>query len=273
VTDEPSIWAVSDAYERYIGRWSRLVAAAFVDWLALPDDLSWVDVGCGTGALSRAIADARAPRLVLGVDRSTGFIEGARRRGGVGILFAEGDALDIPAADASFDVAVSGLVLNFVPDHARAVAELCRVARPGGTVAVYVWDYASGMELIRSFWDAAAALDPNAVDLDEGRLFPICEPTALEELMEAAGLERVESLSIVVPTTFSSFGDYWEPFLGGQGPAPAYAMSLAERDRDALRDRLQATLPISADGSLDLRARALAVRGITPGAYGSTPAP
>jgi SAM-dependent methyltransferase len=261
VTSEPSIWAVSDAYERFIGRWSRPVAAEFVDWLALPDDLSWLDVGCGTGALSRAIDAAAAPRLVHGIDPSNGFIEGARRLAGTRAQFSLGDALDLPVADASFDVVVSGLVLNFVPDHGRAASELRRAVRPGGTVAVYVWDYASGMELIRSFWDAASELDPGALALDEGRLFPICEPTALEELMRDAGLEGVESRSIVVPTVFTSFDDYWEPFLGGQGPAPAYAMSLAEADRSALRARLKETLPMRADGSFELSARAFAVRG------------
>jgi SAM-dependent methyltransferase len=264
VTDEVSIWGVAEAYERYIGRWSEPVAAEFVAWLDLADGLRWLDVGCGTGALSRAIAASAAPAGVHGIDRSDGFVELARERArpGDGQGFSTGDALDLPIDDATFDVAVSGLVVNFLPDHARAVSELRRAVRPGGTVALYVWDYADGMELIRYFWDAAATIDPAAIELDEGRRFPICRPDALEELFRQAGLDRVESRSIVVPTPFRDFDDYWLPFLGGQGPAPAFAMSLAAEDRDALRERLRASLPTADDGSMALGARAFAVRGL-----------
>jgi SAM-dependent methyltransferase len=261
MTYEPSIWGVAEAYERYIGRWSQTIAAGFVDWLALPDGLSWLDVGCGTGALSRTIVAASAPRLVQGVDRSEGFIELARQRATSAERFSVGDALELRVDDASFDVAASGLVMNFVPDPGRMVSELRRAVRPDGTVALYVWDYADGMELIRYFWDAAVALDPGATDLDEGRCFPVCRPDALERLFREAGLLGVESHSIVAPTVFRDFDDYWEPFLGAQGPAPAYAMSLAEPDREALRERLRATLPASADASIGLSARAFAVRG------------
>jgi SAM-dependent methyltransferase len=263
MADEPTIWEAADAYERYIGRWSEQVAREFVGWLALPDDLRWLDVGCGTGALSRAIAAAAAPRIVHGIDRSDGFVEGARRRADPRSVqrFSAGDALDLPVGDATFDVAVSGLVLNFLPDPVRAVSELRRSIEIGGTVALYVWDYAEGMQLIRSFWDAAIELDPAARALDEGSRFPICRPEALEELFRSAGLRQVETASIVVPTPFEDFDDYWTPFLGGQGPAPAYAMSLGEAERDALRDRLRALLPTSADGSIALSARAFAARG------------
>jgi SAM-dependent methyltransferase len=264
MADEPTIWEAADAYERYIGRWSEQVARAFVEWLALPDDLRWLDVGCGTGALSRAIADAAAPRIVHGIDRSDGFVEGAKQRADPGGVqrFSVGDALDLPVGDATFDVAVSGLVLNFLPDPARAVSELCRSIEVGGTVALYVWDYTDGMQLIRYFWDAANALDPAARALDEGPRFPICQPEALEELFRRSGLQQVGTASIVVPTRFRDVDDYWTPFLGGQGPAPAYAMSLGETERHALRDRLRAALPTSADGSIALSARAFAVRGV-----------
>ena len=170
MADEPTIWEAADAYERYIGRWSGYVAREFVEWLALPNDLRWLDVGCGTGALSRAIAAAAAPSSVHGIDSSDGFVEGARQRADTGGVqrFSVGDALDLPVGDATFDVAVSGLVLNFLPDPARAVSELRRSVEVGGTVALYVWDYAEGMQLIRYFWDAAIALDPAALALDEG---------------------------------------------------------------------------------------------------------
>ena len=263
MADEPTIWEAADAYERYIGRWSGHVAREFVEWLALPHDLRWLDVGCGTGALSRAIGAAAAPSSVHGIDSSDGFVEGARQRADPGGVqrFSVGDALDLPVGDATFDVAVSGLVLNFLPDPARAVSELRRSVEVGGTVALYVWDYTEGMQLIRYFWDAAIALDPAALALDEGTRFPICQPEALEELFRRSGLQQVETASIVVPTRFENFDDYWGPFLGGQGPAPAYAMSLGETERDALRDRLRAALPTSADGSIALSARAFAVRG------------
>jgi hypothetical protein len=140
-----------------------------------------------------------------------------------------------------------------------------RAVRPGGgTVAVYVWDYVGEMQLLRRFWDAALALDPAACDLDEGRRFPICEPNALLALFAEAGLSRAESCAIDIPTVFRDFEDYWSPFLGGQGPAPGYCVSLAEAKREALRDRLRAELPTAPDGTISLKARAFGVRGFRP---------
>jgi SAM-dependent methyltransferase len=153
-------------------------------------------------------------------------------------------------------------VLNFVPEPAKAVAEMRRAVRPGGTVALYVWDYAGEMQLMRRFWDAVAALDPSARDLDEGRRFPICHPQRLTALLRDAGLDRVEARAIDVPTVFRNFDDYWSPFLGGQGPAPTYCAALTEDRRAQLRERLRATLPAERDGSIRLTARSFAVRGI-----------
>jgi SAM-dependent methyltransferase len=167
----------------------------------------------------------------------------------------------LPFAAAEFDRVVAGLVLNFLPDPVRAVAEMARVVRPGGVVAVYVWDYVEGMELMRRFWDAAAALDPQAAELDEGRRFPLCRPEALHRLFAQAGLAGIGTRAIEVPTRFREFDDYWTPFLGGQGPAPAYCVALADEVRTALRERLRASLPIRGDGSIQLTARAWAVRG------------
>jgi SAM-dependent methyltransferase len=161
-------------------------------------------------------------------------------------------------------VVISGLVLNFVPDAAAAVAEMVRVVRPGGTVAAYVWDYAGQMQLMRYFWDSAVALNPAARDLDEGRRFPLCQPGPLAALFRMAGLAHVQTCAVEVPTIFRDFADYWSPFLGGQFPAPDYAMSLDEAQRGALRDHLRTHLPIAADGSIALVARAWAVRGIRP---------
>ena len=164
--------------------------------------------------------------------------------------------------DGSVDVVVSGLVLNFVPDQRAALAEMARVTGKGGTIAAYVWDYAGRMELMRFFWDAAVELDPDAANLDEGVRFPLCRPEGLEKLFAGAGLEGVQVTPIDIPTQFGNFDDYWQPFLGGQGPAPAYAMSLDEVARARLRDRIRERIPIAANGSISLTARAWATRAI-----------
>jgi SAM-dependent methyltransferase len=164
--------------------------------------------------------------------------------------------------DSSVDVVVSGLVLNFVPDQLAALVEMARVAGSGGTIGAYVWDYGGKMELMRYFWDAAVELDPDAAKLDEGTRFPLCRPEALIELFASAGLNGIEVTAIDIPTPFAGFEDYWQPFLGGQGPAPAYAMSLPEAVRARLRDRIRARIPPQADGSISLTARAWAIRAI-----------
>jgi SAM-dependent methyltransferase len=259
------VWSAGDLYEPYVGRWSRLVAREFLEWLAVPEAKDWLDVGCGTGALTQTILSHKDPQSVKGVDSSPGFVEHAKARviGGC-VQFEVGDAQALPIDAATFDAAVSGLVLNFVPQPLRAVTEMARVVRPGGVVAAYVWDYAGKMELMRYFWDAAAALDRAARELDEGRRFPICKPEPLTELFTQAGLCDVDVRAIVIPTVFCDFDDYWTPFLGGQGPAPGYAMSLSEERRAALKDRISPGLPIGQDGAIHLVARAWAVRGLTP---------
>jgi SAM-dependent methyltransferase len=258
-------WSVGDHYERYIGRWSRLVARQFVTWLGLPPALQWLDVGCGTGALMQAILEDCTPASVLGIDPSTGFTALARAQiNDARASFQSGAAQALPVASASVDAVVSGLVLNFTPDPARSLADMARATRPGGTVAAYVWDYAGGMQMLRLFWDAASALDRGAFALDEGRRFPICHREALCALWQDGGLAQIECSDIVVPTVFSSFDDFWSPFLGGQGPAPTYCRTLTEDARAALRDRLRTMLPVARDGHIALTARAFAVRGVRP---------
>jgi SAM-dependent methyltransferase len=254
-------WASGDLYEPYVGRWSRLVARELLAWLDARPGLDWLDVGCGTGALTEAVAAANAPKRLVGIDPSSGFLEFARRRLGERAELRAADAQDLPFGDAEFDRVVSGLVLNFVPDQLRAAAEIQRVLRPGGECGCYVWDYGGRMELMRRFWDAAVALDPEAHGLDEAQRFPVCRPEALQALFEGAGFARVETRAIDVPTIFTDFDDYWTPFLGGQAPAPAYCMSLSEEARAALRERLRASLSTEKDGSIRLIARAWAVRG------------
>jgi SAM-dependent methyltransferase len=261
----PEAWASGAAYESYVGRWSRLVAKEFLSWLAVPPGKRWLDVGCGTGALSGMILAMASPAQVDAVDRSEGYVAYAREQAtDPRVRFEVADAQALPSPSDSYDAVVSGLMLNFVPDPARAVAEMARVSRSGGVVATYVWDYAGRMELMRQFWDAAGALDPAARDLDEGRRFPLCRPEPLAALFAGAALADVEPRAIEVPTVFRDFDDYWTPFLGGQGPAPGYAMSLDEPRRAALRERLRAALPTGPDGSIRLVARAWGVRGTPP---------
>jgi SAM-dependent methyltransferase len=259
------VWSAAALYEPYVGRWSRLVARELLQWLSIPVQKDWLDLGCGTGALSQIILEYGLPHAIKGIDSSANFVAYAKAHvDSASATFEVGDVQALQIDSASFDVVVSGLVLNFVSEPRRAVAEMARVARPGGAVAAYVWDYAEKMELIRYFWDAAVALDPAAVEFDEGRRFPICQPTPLAGLFRDAGLQEVEVRPIDIPTHFRDFDDYWSPFLGGQGPAPGYAMSLSEERRGALRERIRSKLPIAMGGSIPLMARVWAVRGRAP---------
>lgn len=255
-------WVSGAAYELYMGRWSRLVALDFLNWLNVPAESHWLDVGCGTGVLSQTILDYAAPSSVKGVDRSEGYVALAREQvHDERAQFEVGDAQSLPVETGMVHAVVSGLVLNFVPQPNRAVAEMARTAKPGSVVAAYVWDYAGKMQLMRHFWNATAALDPTAHDLDEGRRFPICQPDPFRELFEGAGLRDVEVRPIDIATDFQDFDDYWIPFLGGQGPAPGYVQSLSGEQQAALRERIRAGLPFALDGSIPLVARAWAARG------------
>ena len=257
------VWAHGDTYERFVGRWSRLLAREFLPWLEIPEQSEWLDVGCGTGALSQTILALANPERVKGIDRSEGFIETAQSKLKVSNAdFEVGDAQELPVLSEMCDVAVSGLVLNFVPEPLRMIREMKRAIRTGGTVALYVWDYAGKMQFMRHFWNAAAALDATARDLDEGRRFPICNPNSLAQIFSEAELGNIETHPIDIYTDFKDFDDYWNPFLGGQGPAPGYVMSLNDEQRMRLRNKIQNSLPFALDGSIPLVARAWAVKGI-----------
>jgi SAM-dependent methyltransferase len=258
----PDVWASGRSYEGYVGRWSRLVGAEFLEWLAVPPGARWLDVGSGTGVLTETVLVDRSPVEVVGVEPSDAFREyAAAQVPDPRVSFRAGNAQALPVDDDAFDVVVSGLVLNFVPDRPAALAEMRRVARPGGTVAAYVWDYPGEMQLMTHFWAAAVALDPDALSLDEAARFDFCRPDPLRALFAGAGLGGVEVEAIVVPTDFDDFDAYWTPFLGGTGTAPAYAMSLSEDARTALRDAVRVRLPVRDDGSIHLTARAWTVRG------------
>jgi SAM-dependent methyltransferase len=261
--ESKEVWGSGDSYEPYVGRWSRLVAKEFIRWLALPDNGRWLDVGCGTGALSHTILEMANPKTVNGIDRSEDYVESARSkindpRAG----FEVGNAQMLSFESEAFDAVVSGLVLNFVPQPDQMIAEMARVVRSGGMVALYVWDYAGKMQMMRHFWNAVSALDSTARDLDEGRRFPICNPDSIKKLFQNAGLFQIEVHPIDISTDFKDFNDYWAPFLGGQGPAPGYAISLSEEQRARLRQRIYNSLPFALDGSIPLTARAWAVSGI-----------
>ena len=257
-------WSAGDAYDTYMGRWSRQIAPQFVDWLGAAPGLRWVEVGCGTGALSAQILKRTAPESLVAVDPSAGFV--AKARAAVPdprASFREGDAqaLDLPSASA--DLVVSALVLNFVPDRHRALTEMRRVARPGGRVAFYVWDYpGGGVEFMRAFWTAAAALDPAARDLTEDRRFPFCTPASLAAELADAGLTDIRSAPLTSPTFFRDFNDFWHPFTLGAGPAPGYCASLPPEHRQRLRANLEATLPYEPDGSIKLQTRAWALASV-----------
>jgi SAM-dependent methyltransferase len=227
-------WADGQVYETYVGRWSRPLAGQFLKWLSVPAQAAWLDVGCGTGALSQAILNVADPRSLKGIDRSEAYLKFARSRlVDARVTFDLGDAQSLPVEADAYDAVVSGLM--------------------------------------RHFWNAAAALDPGARALDEGRRFPICSPGALRELFDASGLTNVQVMPIDIDTHFKNFDDYWTPFLGGQGPASGYCVSLSEEARERLRERIRDSLPLAIDGSIPLVARAWAVKGIKGSVSGSDP--
>lgn len=255
-------WAKGESYEPYIGRWSRVAAREFIKWLNVQNDKRWLDVGCGTGAVTQAILELAAPQAVVGVDNSEGYVQYAREHTqDARATFQVGDAQDLKTERGGYDAVVSGLVLNFVPSPERMVAEMTRACRLNGRVGVYLWDYADKMELLRYFWDAASALDLSARELDEGSRFPLANAKGLWNLFLDAYLNDVMTRAIDVPMHFANFDELWAPFLLGQGAAPHYVMALNEDQRGALRERYAQILPRNADGSIDLIGRAWAVKG------------
>ncbi len=260
-----SLWSSGDAYERYMGRWSRRVAPYFLGFLPIRPGAAWVDVGCGTGVLTEAILEHAEPSDVVGVDSAEAMLDLARARiGDSRARFAAGNAAALPLPNSAADLVVSGLVLNFLPDKAAAVAEMVRVLRPGGTLGLYVWDYAGHMQIMRHLFDAALAFDPRAADFDDGAKAPICRPGPLADLLKSAGLEAVTAAPIDIAASFESFEDYWAPFLGGTGSAPRYVASLPDADRSRLRDAVRNRLPTGPDGEILLAVRAWAAKGTKP---------
>lgn len=258
-------WNAGQSYEHYMGRWSRRIAARFVDWLAPPRDAAWLEVGCGTGALTATILDECAPQSILATDPSEGFVAYVRsaiddRRA----RFEVAGAQKLPAKDASIDVVTSALVLNFIPDKPFALAEMRRVLKPNGLLSFYVWDYpGGGIGFIDAFWKAAAEVDKGAGALDEGKRFPFCTRDGLASICHEADFRSPVIEQIEIETLFPTFEAFWQPFMLGAGPAPGYCISLAEDRRAALKARLADVL--GTGGPISLGARAWAVKAHRPG--------
>jgi SAM-dependent methyltransferase len=260
-----NIWTEPETYEGYIGRWSRVVAPEFLAWLHAKRGSRWLDDGCGTGELTRAILELSAPEAVDGFDLSVPYINYAREHTQDSrATFAVADAQALPCADAVYDVAVAGLCLNAMPDQPRAVAEIMRVVKPGGIVGAYVWDFDGKMQMLTHFWNTVEALDPSTEDSSEDPRFAICKPEPFAELFRAAGLHDVEVRAIDAPTVFKDFDDFWTPFLRGEAPAQQHTASLSPERRALLRDRLRTSLPIIGNGSIPMIARAWAAKGRVP---------
>jgi len=262
--DESALFADAEAYEHFMGRWSRRMAPLLVDFAGVPESGRILDAGSGTGALAFTIAERRTRVEVLGIDPSREYVAYATRRNSFGdrMRFAEGDAQDLHFAPASFAAAISLFVFNFIPDPAKGLAELRRVTVRGGTIAAAVWDYSGRMEMLRAFWEAAASAGPAAARLNESRM-PLSHTGELARLWRQGGLDRVRERPLEIRMAFANFADYWDAFLTGQGPAGAYVRTLDDAHRQALRDALKLRLRVTAESlPLALPARAWAVRGI-----------
>jgi SAM-dependent methyltransferase len=249
------------AYERYMGKWSQLAGETFVDWLAPASGLRWLDVGCGNGAFTEIIVERCAPASVEGIDPSEAQLAFARARpASRAALFRQGDAMAQPFADDRFDAAVMPLVIFFVPDPARGVAEMARVVCPGGLVAAYAWDMSDGgfpyealhVEMRAMGVAVPAPPSPGASRID-----------TMRDLWTGAGLEAVDTGKIAVQRTFADFDDYWTTILGGPSVGPKLA-AMASDDLALLRGRMRARLPADATGRITSDARANAVKGRVP---------
>jgi SAM-dependent methyltransferase len=263
-----SIYHASDgaAYERFLGRWSRVLAGPLAEFARMPEEGPVLDVGCGTGSLALVLAERRRDR-VAGIDIALPYISFARARGGgASVDFAVGDACRLPYGDRRFAAAVAQLCLNFVPNAELALRDMRRVVRPGGVVAAAVWDFRGGLVYQRLFWDTAAGVDPEAGAVRD-RLFsgPLALPDGLPSLCGAAGLASIERASITIRMEYADFADYWEPLLGGQGPVGSYVESLSPERRRVIQQRVRASyLSGAPDGPRSMTATAWAARGVVP---------
>lgn len=252
----------AEAYDRHIGRYGPALARAVIEATEVSAGQRALDVGCGPGALTAALSAVLGGGHVAAIDPSETFVEACKRRF-PGADVRAGSAEALPFADHSFDATLAQLVVNFMSDPQVGVREMRRVTRPGGVVAAAVWDYAGDMVLLRRFWDAAVALDPNAAARDEGRSMPYCTPTELDGLWRDAGLHGPTTSAIVVEAEYGGFEDLWQSLEHGSGPSAAYAISLPPDRRARLRDELRSNLDVG-DDTFRLTARAWCVVGTAP---------
>ena len=259
------MFAQAHDYEPFMGRWSRKLAPLLVEFAGVQDEESILDVGSGTGVLAAAIAAAKPTAQVVGIDPSPGYVATARAQArSERIRYLVGDAQTLDFADDTFHRTISQLVLNFVADPAKALAEQVRVTHIGGVVAAAVWDYGDGMQMLRIFWEEAVGLDAAAATRDE-RTMPLCRHGQLSSLWLGQGLLAVGERPLTIEQRFASFDDFWRPFLGGQGPAGGYVASLPPPARDALQARLRRRFfDGRPEGPFVLEARAWAVKGYVP---------
>ncbi len=254
-------WDSGNPYEYFMGRWSSLMAPVFIKWLNPISSLAWLDIGCGTGALSDVISQNCNPKSLIGIDPSKKFVDEAKKRLKNKADIFVGDVDSINFKENSIDMIVSGLVLNFFPNIISAFTEMKKVLKPNGIIAAYVWDYSDRMDFLRYFWDAAILIDNDARNLDEGVRFPICNQHKLYRLFQDVGLNDIEVTTLDIITQFDNIDDYWNPFLGGQGPAPSYLASLSQEKQDVLKELVIGNLPIVSDGTIKLLGRAIAIKG------------
>jgi len=257
----PPVFTDGEAYERMMGRWSRLAGETFLDWIAPPDGLRWLDVGCGNGAFSEALIERCNPSAVTGIDPSQGQLSYARTRTDPGIAdFRQGDALALPFDDDEFDACVMALAINFVPDASRAVAEMVRVVKPGGLIATYVWDIPGGGFTMEPFLKALAEIDiptPN----------PNAEVTRIEslgKLWRDAGLDGIATRRIDITVSYADFDDFWSANTGIPNSVSNAVAKLSPADVAQLKDWLRANLPADSAGQISYGACANAVKGHVP---------
>ncbi len=261
MTGATGFGAPAEAYDRFVGRYGPPLAAGLIGLAGVAPGMRALDVGCGPGALTRALSDRVGSNgSVAAVDPSDGFAAACRDRvPEADVRVAAAEALPFP--DGSFDIVVAQLVVNFMADAEAGVREMARVARPGGAVAACVWDYAGGMTLLRAFWDAAREVEPEAASrADEGVAMPWCREGDLEALWTAAGLGDVRGGSIQVNAAYRDFADLWAPLPAGIGPAGAWCASLTPDRRAAVKEALRRRLDVG-DGPFTLTARAWAAVG------------